>query len=146
MNSSAQARRQAWTSSSWVAWGLPQREVVGNGAGKENIFLQNHGHLIPEDLQIILANIYAAHLHYALRGVVQPGNQLDQSGLDEPVPPRIPTVMPERMWRVTLQGVLLGLLGIAEADVLKINGAVRHLVTGFAGRPGPAALQRSTAC
>ena len=61
--------------------GIAPAEVVGNGAGKENIFLQNHGHLIPEDLQIILANIYAAHLHYALRGVVQPGNQLDQSGL-----------------------------------------------------------------
>ncbi len=82
---------------------------------------------IPEDLQIILANIYAAHLHYALRGVVQPGNQLDQSGLDEPVPPRIPNG-----WRVTLPG-RPGLLGIAVVRS-KSMGA-RHPVTGFAGRP-----------
>src|SRR5699024_4862369 len=59
---------------------LSPAQVIQDGAGEEDIFLQNYAHLIPKGLQIIGADVLSAHADAACAHVVQAADQADQAG------------------------------------------------------------------
>ena len=78
-------------------------QIVFDGAGEQNVFLKNNGNLVTQCFQIIVANIDTADTDSTFGAVVQTGDQLD---LDEPVPPMIPMVSPERICRLMLDSAI----------------------------------------
>ena len=117
--------------------GVAPAQVLFNGAGEQGVLLQHHGHLIPEDIQVILPHIHAAHLQAALGHIVQPGNQLHQSGLGRAGAPQDSNGGAGGDVQVHfLQRPVLGLLGVAEGDIFKVDGAVGHLGDGVFCRGG----------
>src|SRR5699024_5163135 len=51
--------------------GVAPAQVVLDGAREQHVLLQHHGHLVAQGLQVVLAHVYAAHLHAAFGDVVQ---------------------------------------------------------------------------
>ena len=56
-------------------------DIFINASRKQDIFLQHHGHLVTQCLQIILAHIHAADLHAAAGHVVKTRDELHKRGL-----------------------------------------------------------------
>ena len=61
--------------------GLAPAQVVFDGAGKEQVVLEHHGHAVPQVGHAILPHVPARHQHLAGGDVVEPGDELHQSGL-----------------------------------------------------------------
>ena len=66
----ARAGRHGGISSS-VAFGVAPAQVLGDGAGEQHVLLQHHGHLVAQDLQVVVAHVHAADLQRAGGHVVQ---------------------------------------------------------------------------
>ena len=47
--------------------GVAPAQVFFNGAGEQHVLLQHHGHLIPQDVDIVFPHVPAAHQHAARR-------------------------------------------------------------------------------
>lgn len=61
--------------------GIAPAQIFLDGAGEQRVLLQNHSHVVPEDLQIVILYIYAADPDASLSRIVQPGDQLHQRAL-----------------------------------------------------------------
>ena len=59
---------------------LSPAQVIQDGAGEEDIFLQNYGHLIPKGLKVIGADVFSSHADASCAHVVQAADQADQAG------------------------------------------------------------------
>ena len=56
-------------------------QILQNGAGEEDVFLEHHGDLVPEGLQVVFPHVPSAHQHLPGGDVVQPADETDQAGL-----------------------------------------------------------------
>ena len=55
-------------------------QIFPDGTAEQHVFLQHHGYLVAQSLQVVAAHIHTAHAHSALSGVIQTGDELDQRG------------------------------------------------------------------
>ena len=109
--------------------GVAPAQIFLDGAGEQGVLLEHHGHVVPQNLQVIVPDIHAAHLQRAPGDIVQPGNQLHQGGLGGAGGAQNAHGGPGGNVEIhMLQGVQLGLLGVAEGHILKIDGAVLHVL------------------
>lgn len=81
--------------------GIAPAQIFLDGAGEQRVLLQNHSHVVPEDLQIVILYIYAADPDASLSRIVQPGISCTSVLLEEPIAPSMPTVEPLGMCRST---------------------------------------------
>ena len=109
-------------------------QVLGDGAGEEQVFLQHHGHGVSERVGVVLAHVHAADLHAALGHVVEPRNELDEGRLARARAAQDADGGAGGDVQVDVrQGVLLGVGGVLEGHVLKIDAAVLHGFDGVGG-------------
>ena len=111
--------------------GVAPAEVFLDGAGEQLVLLQHHGHVVPEHLKIVVPDVDAAHFQGALADVVQAGDQLYQgrfagTGATQNADRRAGGDVQVHF----LQRPVSGSGGIAEAHVLKVDGAVGNLHDG----------------
>lgn len=66
--------------SSSVASGFPQAEVFGDGSGKQQRFLRNHGDFSPQLFLGQQRNIHAVYKQRSRDSVIKTGNQIYQCG------------------------------------------------------------------
>ena len=127
-------------SSAWASLQAPDHLLVGgvllapaqvllDGAGEQHVLLEHHGHLLPQGLHVVVPHVHAAHQHPALGGVVQPGDELHQGGLGGAGAAQDAHGLAGLDVQVDVfQALLAGVLGVAEADVLKDHRAVLDLL------------------
>ena len=117
--------------------GIAPAEVILDGAGEEDVLLEDHGDLIAEGFYIVVPDIDAAHFQSAGGNVIQTGNQLDQGGLGRTGDTQDAhghtglDVQIDVLQRIPGRG-----FGIAEGYVLKVDGAVGHFHHGRVTRFG----------
>ena len=148
-------RAMAQAACIWAQGGVGVRpaEVVGDGAGEQGPFCSTMD--TPAQIfQGILPDVPAVHLHGAGQGVVKPGDQAHQGGLAlAGAADNADGLAGGDVQGHMAQGQLVGVPGIAEADVLKVHAAafhcgvggavgdvdflVQHLVDADQGRLGP---------
>ena len=105
--------------------GAAPLQIIADGAGEQQVFLQHDAHGVPQGRQVIVPHIAPADPDGALGGVVQAGDQLDQRCLGRAGAADDAHGGPCRdMQRDIGQGVFLGLGVIFEADVVEVHGAV----------------------
>lgn len=59
---------------------LAPAQVVLDGAGEQNVLLQDHGDLVAERFEVVVLDIDPADVHGALRRVVQARDEVDEGG------------------------------------------------------------------
>ena len=113
--------------------GVCPAEVVGDGAGEQGAVLQHHGHAAAEIFQGVFPDVPAVHLHGAGQGVVKPGDQAHQGGLAlAGAADDADGLAGGDVQGHMAQGQLVGVPGIAEADVLEVDAAAFHCGVGGA--------------
>ena len=55
--------------------------TLGDGAAKQHVFLQHHGYLVAQRVQIVVSYVHAADAHGALGDIVQTGDQVHERRL-----------------------------------------------------------------
>ena len=115
--------------------GIAPAQIFLDGAGEERVLLQNHSHVVPEYLQIVILYIYAADPDASLGRIVQSGDQLHQRALGGTGSAQYADGGAAGDVQIhVLQRGPLGLLRVAEGDVFKVDGAVGHIADGVFGR------------
>ena len=111
--------------------GIAPAEVFLDGAGEQFVLLQDHGDIVAENFQIVISDIQTADLQSTFGHVIQTGNQLDQGGLGRTGAADDANGSAGGNMQVHfLQGTVMGGGGIAETDILKIDGAVGNFGDG----------------
>ena len=117
-------------------------QVVFDRAGEQHVFLQHDGDIVAQRFQVVPAHVHAAYLDAAFGHVVQAGDQLHQRGLGGTRAAQNADQLAGLDVQVHIcQCHALGALGIFEADIIKVNGAVLHFGDGVFGA-GQAAFLR----
>ena len=111
--------------------GIAPAQVLLDRAGEQLVLLQHHGHLVAQGFQVIVPHVHAAHLHGALGGVIQAGDQLDQRGLRGARPSQNAHNLAALDVQVNVrEGVAAGLFGVLKVHMVKVDGAVLDLHDG----------------
>ncbi|CDD41178.1 uncharacterized protein BN642_00507 [Collinsella sp. CAG:398] len=106
-------------------------QVLLDGAAEEHVLLQHHGHVVAQELQIIVAHVDAAHLHGALGHVVQAADEVHERGFGRTGAAHDAQGLAALDVQVDLgEGAVLRLLGVVERDVVEVDRAVLHLGDG----------------
>ena len=109
-------------------------QVFGNGAAKQYVFLQHHGHLVAQGVQVVVAHVHAAHAHGALGGVVQAGDEVNERGLGRAGTADDADGFAALNVQVDIvERLALCMRGILKAHVVKVDGTVGNLEHGLGG-------------
>ena len=109
-------------------------QVLGNRAAKQHVFLQHHGHLVAQGVQVVVAYIHAAHAHGTLGGVVQAGDEVYERGLGRAGAADDADGLAALNVQVdVVERLALRMRGILKAHVVKVDGTVGHLEHGLGG-------------
>ena len=120
----------------WVA----PAQVLGDGAAKQHVFLQDHGYLVAQRVQVVVAHVHAADAHGALRDIVQAGDQVYERRLGRAgATDNADGLAALNMQVDIVERLAAGMLGILKAHVIEVDGAVGNLVHGL-GRVGDRGL------
>ena len=100
-------------------------QVFGNGAGEEDVFLEDHGHCVAQRFNIIILHIDAPDLYGTQGGIIESGNELDQGGFSTPgAADDADGFTASNIQIDVFKTQLMGVCRIAEADILKADRAV----------------------
>ena len=109
-------------------------QVLGDGAAKQHVFLQHHGDLVTQRVQVVVAHVHAAHAHSAFGGVVQAGDEVNERGLGRAGAADDADGLAARNVQVDIvERLALRMLGILKAHVVKVDGTVGNLEHGLGG-------------
>ena len=109
-------------------------QVLGNRAAKQHVFLQHHGHLVAQGVQVVVAYIHAAHAHGTLGGVVQAGDEVYERGLGRAGAADDADGLAALNVQVDIvERLALRMRGILKAHVVKVDGAIGDLEHGLGG-------------
>ena len=115
-------------------------QVLGDGAAKQHVFLQDHGYLVAQRVQVVVAHVHAADAHGALRDIVQTGDQVHERRLGRAgATDNADGLAALNMQVDIVERLAAGMLGILKAHVIEVDGAVGNLVHGL-GRVGDRGL------
>ena len=109
-------------------------QVLGDGAAKQHVFLQHHGDLVTQRVQVVVAHVHAAHAHSAFGGVVQAGDEVNERGLGRAGAADDADGLAARNVQVDIvERLALRMLGILKTHVVKVDGTVGNLEHGLGG-------------
>ena len=109
-------------------------QVLGDGAAKQHVFLQHHGHLVAQRVQVVVAYVHAAHAHGAFGGVVQTGDEVYKRGLGRAGTADDADGLAALNVQVDIvERLALRMRGILKAHVVKVDGTVGNLEHGLGG-------------
>ena len=111
-------------------------QILGDGAAKQHVFLQHHGYLVAQRVQIVVAYVHAADAHGALGDIVQAGDQVHERRLGRAgAADNTDGLAAFNMQVDIVERLAAGMLGVLKAHVVKVDGAVGNLEHGL-GRVG----------
>ena len=117
-----------------VGLGVTPAQVLGDGAAKELVFLQYHGHLAAQRIEVVVAHIDAAHAHGARGDVIETGDEVHKARLGRTRAADDAHDLAALDGEVyVLEYVFLGLARVGKAHVVKLHGTVRNLRDGATG-------------
>ena len=120
--------------------GVAPAEVLLDGAGEQDVFLEYHGDLFPQRLHVVLPHVNAADPHAALCGIVEAGDQLYQRALGAAGAAEDAHGHAGGNVQVNVrQAALILALAVAEADVVEVHAAAGNGGLGVC-RTGDVAL------
>ncbi len=100
-------------------------EVFPDGTGEQDVFLQNHGNLISQGLQVIIPDVHTAYFYDSFRCVIQAGNQLNQRGFGRSGASDDADGFPGTDMHLNIRkSHPFGFRGIFETNVFKVHGTV----------------------
>ena len=119
-----------------VGRGVAPLQVLAHGAGEEYVFLQHHGHGVPQGGQVVVPHVPPADEDAALRRVVEPRDELDEGALGGTRAAQDAHRLARGDVQLHARERVLRRLGpVLEADALEVHAPVRHLRERF-GRGG----------
>ena len=102
-------------------------QVVPDRAAEQFVLLQHHGHPVAQGCQVVFFCVHAADPHGALRGVVQPRNQLHQRALAAAGAAQDADDGAGGNMQVDItQRFALAVLRVAEGYMVEVDGSVLH--------------------
>ena len=114
--------------------GIAPAEIFLDGAGEQHIFLQDHGHIVTQNLQVIVPHVHTADFQCAFGHIVQSGDQLDKGGFTGTGTAQDTNGGAGGDMQIHfLQRPVLGGGGIAEGYAFKVDGAIGHFGDGIGG-------------
>ena len=120
--------------------GVAPAEVLLDGTGEQDVFLEYHGDLFPQRLHVVLPHVNAADPHAALCGIVEAGDQLYQRALGAASAAEDAHGHAGGNVQVNVrQAALILALAVAEADVVEVHTAAGNGSLGVC-RTGDVAL------
>ena len=57
------------------------QQILPDGAGEQDVVLEHHADAVAQVFQGIVLHVDAVHQHFPFRGIVKPGDEIDQGGL-----------------------------------------------------------------
>ena len=109
-------------------------KIFLDGAREEKILLKHHGDRVAKRLDIVIAHVHAAYLNGALGGIVQTGNELNQTGFTGARTAENSHGHARLDVQIDVgKRVFFRLCRVFEADILKVDGAVSDLGHGVLG-------------